>query len=112
MMNKFVEKGRVLVQNYEAEFRNAIHSFLVSWQAGCVHFPPAHQCEVKVLLLIFSPRKKAFVGLIPHDQGSFVIGIRSVVAGHRSAQIKKVSQLFNICCHKFGHFLVKYGCSY
>ena len=29
---------------------------------------PANQCNVKILLLIFSPRKRAFVGLIPIDQ--------------------------------------------
>lgn len=37
-------------------------------QAGCVHFPPVPQCDVKVLLLIFSPKKRAFVGLIPIEQ--------------------------------------------
>ncbi|XP_020617942.1 mediator of RNA polymerase II transcription subunit 25-like isoform X1 [Orbicella faveolata] len=36
--------------------------------AGCVHFPPVPQCDVKVLLLIFSPKKRAFVGLIPVEQ--------------------------------------------
>ena len=38
------------------------------FQAGCVHFPPVPQCDVKVLLLIFSPKKRAFVGLIPVEQ--------------------------------------------
>lgn len=38
--------------------------------AGCVHFPPVPQCDVKVLLLIFSPKKRAFVGLIPNEQVS------------------------------------------
>ena len=33
-----------------------------------MHFPPVPQCEVKVLLLIFSPKKRAFVGLIPVEQ--------------------------------------------
>jgi hypothetical protein len=41
----------------------------ISFQAGCVHFMNAAiQCDVKILLLIFSPRKRAFVGLIPIDQ--------------------------------------------
>ena len=42
------------------------------FQAGCVHFPPVPQCDVKVLLLIFSPKKRAFVGLIPNEQVSRV----------------------------------------
>ena len=33
-----------------------------------MHFPPVPQCDVKVLLLIFSPKKRAFVGLIPVEQ--------------------------------------------
>ena len=33
-----------------------------------MHFPPVPQCDVKVLLLIFSPKKRAFVGLIPIEQ--------------------------------------------
>lgn len=37
-------------------------------QAGCVLFPPVPQCDVKVLLLIYSPKKHAFVGLIPIEQ--------------------------------------------
>lgn len=37
-------------------------------KAGCVHFVNASDCDVRILLLIFSPRKRAFVGLIPNDQ--------------------------------------------
>ena len=37
-----------------------------------MHFPPVPQCDVKVLLLIFSPKKRAFVGLIPNEQVSRV----------------------------------------
>ena len=38
------------------------------FKAGCVHFVNANECDVRILLLIFSPRKRAFVGLIPNDQ--------------------------------------------
>ena len=42
-----------------------------------MHFPPVPQCDVKVLLLIFSPKKRAFVGLIPVEQ----VGISYVYVG-------------------------------
>ncbi|KAL3841340.1 hypothetical protein ACJMK2_019499 [Sinanodonta woodiana] len=47
--------------------------------AGCVHFPTGTLCEVRVLLLLFSTRRKAFVGLIPNDQAAVVNGIREVI---------------------------------
>ncbi|KAJ7388615.1 Mediator of RNA polymerase II transcription subunit 25 [Desmophyllum pertusum] len=59
--------------------------------AGCVHFPPAPQCDVKVLLLIFSPKKRAFVGLIPVEQTNFVDGIRTVVQKHKMEQVAKIT---------------------
>lgn len=58
--------------------------------AGCVHFPPVPQCDVKVLLLIFSPKKRAFVGLIPVEQANFVDGIRTVVQKYKTDQVQRV----------------------
>jgi mediator of RNA polymerase II transcription subunit 25 len=52
-------------------------------QAGCVHFPPGTQCDVRVLLLLFSNKRKAFIGLIPNDQKAFVDGIRNVIFTHK-----------------------------
>ncbi|XP_078331774.1 mediator of RNA polymerase II transcription subunit 25-like isoform X3 [Crassostrea virginica] len=54
--------------------------------AGCVHFPPGSQCEVRVLLLLFSNKRKAFIGLIPNDQTAFVNGIRTVIYSHKLRQ--------------------------
>ena len=55
------------LQNYQ----KFIITACLSLQAGCVHFMntgTSSQCDLKILLLIFSPRKRAFVGLIPLDQ--------------------------------------------
>ncbi|XP_052692285.1 mediator of RNA polymerase II transcription subunit 25-like isoform X2 [Crassostrea angulata] len=54
--------------------------------AGCVHFPAGSQCEVRVLLLLFSNKRRAFIGLIPNDQTAFVNGIRSVIYSHKIRQ--------------------------
>ncbi|KAH3792935.1 hypothetical protein DPMN_146436 [Dreissena polymorpha] len=48
-------------------------------QAGCVHFPPSTACDIRVLLLLFSNKRKSFVGLIPNDQSGVVNGIRQVI---------------------------------
>jgi hypothetical protein len=41
------------------------------------------QCDVRVLLLLFSNKRKAFIGLIPNDQKAFVDGIRNVIFTHK-----------------------------
>ncbi|XP_061182873.1 mediator of RNA polymerase II transcription subunit 25-like [Saccostrea echinata] len=60
--------------------------------AGCVHFPAGSQCEVRVLLLLFSNKRKAFIGLIPNDQTAFVNGIRNVIFTHKMRQQQQQRQ--------------------
>ena len=36
--------------------------------AGCVHFSGVVNCEIKVLILLYSPEKKTYLGFIPNDQ--------------------------------------------
>ena len=57
-------------------------------QAGCMHFPASPQCDVRILMLLYSSRKKQFMGLIPNDQASFVNGIRTVIQKRRELQNK------------------------
>uniref|UniRef100_A0A670J9A2 Mediator of RNA polymerase II transcription subunit 25 n=1 Tax=Podarcis muralis TaxID=64176 RepID=A0A670J9A2_PODMU len=60
------------------------------FQAGCVHFPHTTPCEVRVLMLLYSSKKKIFMGLIPYDQSGFVNGIRQVITNHKQVQQQKV----------------------
>ena len=51
-------------------------------QAGCVHFtgmtnPQA--CEIKVLMLLYSPDKRAYIGFIPNDQVLFLVIVVMVI---------------------------------
>lgn len=56
-------------------------------QAGCVHFPhTTSPCEVRVLMLLYSSKKRIFMGLIPNDQSGFVNGIRQVITNHKRVQ--------------------------
>lgn len=58
-----------------------------SLQAGCVHFShTTSPCEVRVLMLLYSSKKKIFMGLIPNDQSGFVNGIRQVITNHKQVQ--------------------------
>lgn len=43
-------------------------------------------CEVRVLMLLYSSKKKIFMGLIPNDQSGFVNGIRQVITNHKQVQ--------------------------
>ncbi|KAI8432645.1 hypothetical protein MSG28_013623 [Choristoneura fumiferana] len=50
-------------------------------QAGCVHFSPMSsppQCDIKVLILLYTPDKKAYLGFIPNNQATFVDRLRKV----------------------------------
>ena len=44
-----------------------------------MHFPHTAPCEVRVLMLLYSSKKKIFMGLIPYDQSGFVNAIRQVI---------------------------------
>ncbi|XP_024624552.1 prostate tumor-overexpressed gene 1 protein isoform X1 [Neophocaena asiaeorientalis asiaeorientalis] len=54
-------------------------------QAGCMLFPHISPCEVRVLMLLYSSKKKIFMGLIPYDQSGFVNAIRQVITTRKQA---------------------------
>ncbi|XP_053384531.1 mediator of RNA polymerase II transcription subunit 25-like isoform X2 [Mercenaria mercenaria] len=64
------------------DLRN-LYKVMGSGFAGCVHFPPSTACDIRVLLLLFSNKRKSFVGLIPNDQSGVVNGIRQVITQHK-----------------------------
>lgn len=52
--------------------------------AGCVHFSSVPNCDVKVLILLYSREKKVFLGFIPNDQNTFVERIREEIRKEKS----------------------------
>ena len=46
----------------------------------------AAQCDIKVLILLYSNDKKAYLGFIPNDQAQFVDRIRMVIQQQKSKQ--------------------------
>lgn len=58
-------------------------------QAGCVHFtsaPTAATCDIKVLILLYTVEKRAYLGFIPNDQVAFVDRLRKVIQHQKSTQ--------------------------
>ncbi|XP_066843242.1 LOW QUALITY PROTEIN: mediator of RNA polymerase II transcription subunit 25-like [Anser cygnoides] len=78
--------------NKDLESLKGLYRIMGNGFAGCVHFPHSAPCEVRVLMLLHSSKKKIFMGLIPYDQGGFVNGIRQVITNHKQVQQHKLEQ--------------------
>lgn len=76
-----------LFTNKDMESLRGLYRIMANGFAGCVHFPHSTSpCEVRVLMLLYSSKKKIFMGLIPNDQSGFVNGIRQVITNHKQVQ--------------------------
>ncbi|XP_066484338.1 mediator of RNA polymerase II transcription subunit 25 isoform X3 [Tiliqua scincoides] len=77
--------------NKDLESLKGLYRIMGNGFAGCVHFPHTTPCEVRVLMLLYSSKKKIFMGLIPYDQSGFVNGIRQVITNHKQVQQQKMA---------------------
>jgi hypothetical protein len=58
-------------------------------QAGCVHFTSMSSpqtCDIKVLILLYTSEKRAYLGFIPNDQAAFVDRLRKVIQHQKTTQ--------------------------
>ncbi|XP_062478569.1 mediator of RNA polymerase II transcription subunit 25-like, partial [Pezoporus occidentalis] len=78
--------------NKDLESLKGLYRIMGNGFAGCVHFPHTAPCDVRVLMLLYSSKKKIFMGLIPYDQSGFVNGIRQVITNHKQVQQHKLDQ--------------------
>jgi len=78
--------------NNDLEALKHLYKVMASGFAGCMHFPNVSQCDVRVLMLLYSTRKKQFMGLIPNEQNQFVNGIRKVITARRQQQQQQIGQ--------------------
>ncbi|PVD34132.1 hypothetical protein C0Q70_05395 [Pomacea canaliculata] len=72
--------------NTDQDALRNLHKLMGTGFAGCVHFPPQSASETRIILLLFSAKKRAFIGLIPNDQSAFVQGIKTVLTQHKQRQ--------------------------
>ncbi|XP_065820953.1 mediator of RNA polymerase II transcription subunit 25 isoform X2 [Labrus bergylta] len=76
-----------LFTHKDMESLKGLYRIMANGFAGCVHFPhTTSPCEVRVLMLLYSSKKRIFMGLIPNDQSGFVNGIRQVITNHKQVQ--------------------------
>ncbi|XP_075985529.1 mediator of RNA polymerase II transcription subunit 25-like isoform X2 [Anticarsia gemmatalis] len=80
----------VLFHLQPSEALDALTKVMVNGFAGCVHFSPMPsppQCDIKVLILLYTPDKKAYLGFIPNNQATFVDRLRKVIQQQKISQI-------------------------
>lgn len=75
--------------------------FPCEFQAGCVHFtsvPAVPTCDIKVLILLYTTDKRAYLGFIPNDQTAFVDRLRKVIQHQKSTQaLMRQTQVSRLC---------------
>lgn len=79
----------VLFHLQPSEALDHLTNVMVNGYAGCVHFNPISsppQCDIKVLMLLYTPDKKAYLGFIPNNQVAFVDRLRSVIQQQKITQ--------------------------
>merc|ERR1719186_2334993 len=82
----FRNSKSVLFHPNECESLDALTKVMGTGFADCVHFTGVQACDIKVLILLYSNDKKAYLGFIPNDQASFVDRIRTVIQQQKTGQ--------------------------
>lgn len=75
--------------------KNPNHAQKFILKAGCVHFtsqPSPSACDIKVLILLYTAEKRAYLGFIPNDQTAFVDRLRKVIQHQKSTQAIRQGQ--------------------
>merc|ERR1719458_2351449 len=80
----FRNSKSVLFHPSDCDSLEALTKVMGTGFAGCVHF--TGHCNIKVLILLYSNDKKAYLGFIPNDQTSFVERIRTVIQRQKMGQ--------------------------
>ncbi|KAJ9601081.1 hypothetical protein L9F63_000816, partial [Diploptera punctata] len=75
----------VLFHPQNCEALEALTKVMSSGFAGCVHFTP-QTCDIKVLILLYTSEKRAYLGFIPNDQAAFVDRLRKVIQHQKTTQ--------------------------
>ena len=86
----FRNSKSVLFHPNDCESLEALTKVMGTGFAGCVHF--TGNCDIKVLILLYSNDKKAYLGFIPNDQVSFVERIRTVIQQQKMGQGQQLQQ--------------------
>lgn len=85
----------VLFHPQNCEALESLTKVMHSGFAGCVHFTsiPSPTCDIKVLILLYTAEKRAYLGFIPNDQVAFVDRLRKVIQQQKSTQMMRQAQV-------------------
>merc|ERR1719370_1256294 len=86
----FRNSKSVLFHPSDCDSLEALTKVMGTGFAGCVHF--TGHCDIKVLILLYSNDKKAYLGFIPNGQTSFVERIRTVIQRQKMGQQQQQPQ--------------------
>nr|XP_018900911.1 PREDICTED: mediator of RNA polymerase II transcription subunit 25 isoform X2 [Bemisia tabaci] len=79
----------VLFHPQPCEALDSLTKVMSGGYAGCVHFtsvPSPAACDIKVLILLYTTEKRAYLGFIPNDQAAFVDRLRKVIQQQKTGQ--------------------------
>lgn len=81
----------VLFHPTNCEALDSLAKVMSSGFAGCVHFTSIQNqaCDIKVLILLYTPEKRCYLGFIPNDQGAFVDRLRKVIQQQKQSQMRQ-----------------------
>ncbi|XP_070248273.1 mediator of RNA polymerase II transcription subunit 25-like [Myotis yumanensis] len=86
-------KVQFLVTNKNLESVKLFYRLMDKGYVGCMHLPQQAPGEPYLLMLMYSSKKKAFLGLVPEDQKGIVKGIRRIINNHRQVKQQRLEQL-------------------
>lgn len=76
--------------NQESEALSKLCKIMSSGLVGCIQF---HQnCDIRIMVVLYMPDKKIYMGFIANDQDSFFHNIRQMYENHRKQQQKQRMQ--------------------
>ncbi|XP_017143951.1 mediator of RNA polymerase II transcription subunit 25 [Drosophila miranda] len=93
---QFLKDSKMVVfRPTPGEALDSLAKMMTSGYAGCVHFssiPNAPACELKVLILLYTPDRNAFLGFIPNNQAMFVERLRKVIQQKQHGNMQQQQQ--------------------
>ncbi|XP_016976315.2 mediator of RNA polymerase II transcription subunit 25 [Drosophila rhopaloa] len=94
---QFLKDSKMVVfRPTPGEALDSLAKMMTSGYAGCVHFssiPNAPACDLKVLILLYTPDRNAFLGFIPNNQAMFVERLRKVIQQKQHGNMQQQQQM-------------------
>ncbi|XP_043653576.1 protein PTOV1 homolog [Drosophila teissieri] len=89
---QFLKDAKMVVfRPSPGDVHNSLVTVMSSGFAGCIHFPSNPNCNIKALILLYSPDRQALLGFIPNNQAPFSGRLQEVLQGAKRKPGAKAS---------------------